>query len=102
MMMDGDGRIRTDIRLGASEALCQVELHPQVVVQRGRVESNHHSRRRQGYSLLSSPVLSVRETIEGGRPGSNRRRGDHNPECCRYTTATMERGRPDSNRRPLT
>ena len=29
----------------------------------GRVESNHHSARRQGYSLLSSPVLSVR--IEG-------------------------------------
>jgi len=26
-----------------------------------RVESNHHSTRRQGYSLLSSPMLSVRE-----------------------------------------
>lgn len=25
----------------------------------------------------------------GGRPGSNRRRGDHDPGCCRYTTATM-------------
>jgi len=24
------------------------------------VESNHHSTRRQGYSLLSSPMLSVR------------------------------------------
>lgn len=32
----------------------------------GRVESNHHSARRQGYSLLSSPVLSVR--VQGGRP----------------------------------
>jgi len=26
----------------------------------GRVESNHHSLRRRGYSALSSPVLSVR------------------------------------------
>jgi hypothetical protein len=29
----------------------------------GRVESNHHSRRQQGYSLLSSPMLGVR--VEG-------------------------------------
>ena len=36
---------------------------------RGRVESNHHSRRRQGYSLLSSPVLSVRKTIKGWPAG---------------------------------
>src|SRR3954463_7555430 len=28
----------------------------------------------------------------GGRPGSNRRREDHNLECCRYTTATMQHG----------
>jgi hypothetical protein len=28
----------------------------------GRVESNRHSTRRRGYSLLSSPVLSVRRT----------------------------------------
>jgi hypothetical protein len=43
----------------------------------GRVESNHHSRRRPGYSRLSSPVLSVRErgwpaglepTPRGSRP----------------------------------
>ena len=54
----------------------------------GRVESNHHSRGRPGYSRLSSPVLSVRK--EGGRPGSNRRRADHDRECCRYTTATMK------------
>src|SRR5262249_993970 len=35
------------------------ELHPQVD-ECGRVESNHHSRRRRGYSPLSSQMLSVR------------------------------------------
>ena len=29
----------------------------------GRVESNHHSARRRGYSPLSSPVLSVRKEV---------------------------------------
>jgi hypothetical protein len=29
----------------------------------GRVESNHHSQRRRGYSALSSPVLSVRTKV---------------------------------------
>ena len=53
----------------------------------GRVESNHHSPRRRGYSPLSSPVLSVRKR-KGGRPGSNRYREDHDLGCCRYTTAT--------------
>ena len=85
--MNGDGRSRTDIFLVASEALGRVELHPQG--QCGRVESNHHSARRQGYSLLSSPMLSVREEIKGGRPDSNRYREDHDLGCCRYTTATM-------------
>ena len=34
-------------------------------------------------------MLSVRmECKEGGRPGSNRYREDHDLECCRYTTAT--------------
>jgi hypothetical protein len=41
---------------------------------------------RRGYSLLSSPMLSVR--MKGGRPDSNRYREDHHLECCRYTTAT--------------
>src|SRR5262249_27274151 len=27
--------------------------------------------------------------MKGGRPDSNRRRADHNRECCRYTTVTM-------------
>jgi hypothetical protein len=52
----GDDRVRTDIFLVASETLGQVALHPQ----RGRVESNHYSARRRGYSLLSFPMLSVR------------------------------------------
>jgi hypothetical protein len=34
-------------------------------------------------------MLSVRVT-GGGRPDSNRYRGDHDPECCRYTTTTMK------------
>src|SRR5262249_8382183 len=41
------------------------ELHPREG-ECGRVEANHHRRRRQGYSLLSSPMLSVRE--REGRP----------------------------------
>ena len=63
------------------------------------MESNHHSQRHQGYSLGSSPVLSVRLMLgfltrreaaagaaagqggEGGRPDSNRRLGDHDPGC---------------------
>ncbi len=42
------------------------------------MESNHHSTRRQDYSLLSSPLLSVR-VRRGGRPGSNRRRRGSQP-----------------------
>ena len=44
-----------------------VELHPRGEC--GRVESNHHSARRQGYSLLSSPVLSVRMRRKGRPTG---------------------------------
>jgi hypothetical protein len=42
------------------------ELHPQRR-ECGRVESNHHSAGRPGYSRLSSPVLSVREGGVAGR-----------------------------------
>ena len=59
----GDGRSRTDIFLVASEALARLSYIPGVirsVVRCGRVESNHHSARRRGYSAVSSPVLSVR------------------------------------------
>jgi hypothetical protein len=68
----------------------------------GRVESNHHSARRRGYSPLSSPVLSVRVNW-GGRTDSNRYLRGSQPRMLRYTTATTKlvRGRPDSNRRPL-
>ena len=44
------------------------------------MESNHHSARRQGYNLLSSPLLSVRGK-EGGRPDSNRHCEAHDLEC---------------------
>ena len=42
-----------------------VELHPPAAEKArcGRVESNHHSLRRRGYSALSSPVLSVRTKV---------------------------------------
>src|SRR5436190_17265086 len=60
------------------QARCSVRLS--YIPQCGRVESNHHSARRQGYSLLSSPVLSVRvRRWKGGRPGSNRRRRGSQP-----------------------
>src|SRR5437868_1295690 len=59
--VSGNGRSRTDIFLVASEALVQLSYIPVVGKTRcGRVESNHHSTKRQGYSLLSSPMLSVR------------------------------------------
>ena len=65
------------------------------------MESNHHSLKRRVYSAGSSPVLSVR--LKKGVAGRIRTDagGDHNPGCCRYTTATMRRGRPESNRRAL-
>ena len=53
-----------------------VELHPQEE-ECGRVESNHHSTRRQGYSLLSSPLLSVRvrvaDRVRTGADGAHTR-----------------------------
>ena len=54
--------------LVASEVLFPMSFIPRW--QCGRVESNHHSRRRRGYSPLSSPLLSVRmENVHlKGRP----------------------------------
>ena len=40
-------------------------------------------------------------TWVGGRPGSNRRRGDHDPECCRYTTATKRDACDGAGHQPL-
>ena len=68
----------------------------------GRVESNHHSTRQQGYSLLSSPMLSARAEREGWPAGLEPApAGITTPGASVYTTATTKRGRPDSNRRPL-
>jgi hypothetical protein len=64
--------------LGASEVLCHLSYIPRC----GRMESNHHSARRPVYSRGSSPVAQ-RPRARGDRPGSNRRRGDHNPGCFR-------------------
>ena len=91
--MSGDGRSRTDIFLVASEALVQLSYIPLVGKTRcGRVESNHHSTRRQGYSLLSSPLLSVRE--EQGWPAGLEPApaGITTPGASVYTTATTKAG----------
>ena len=56
------------------------------------MESNHHSTRRQGYSLLSSPVLSVRTKrgVAGrARTGAS---GDHSPGCFRLHHGHHESG----------
>jgi hypothetical protein len=55
------------------------------------MESNHHSARHRVYSAGSSPLLGVRE-IWGDRPGSNRRRGDHDPGCFRLHHGHHEAG----------
>ena len=55
------------------------------------MESNHHSARQRFYGPWSSPDAQ-RSQREGGRPDSNRHRGDHDPGCCRYTTTTMKTG----------
>ena len=43
---------------------------PCLAEQCGRVESNHHSQRRRGYSAVSSPVLSVRSRRRSERRDS--------------------------------
>src|SRR5579862_7739665 len=83
----GDGRSRTDILLVASEALVRLSYIPKET-KCGRVESNHHSQRRQGYNLLSSPLLSVRarrRAADRTRTGTARLTTS---SACRYTTAT--------------
>ena len=47
------------------------------------MESNHHSTRPQGYSLLSSPMLSVREIRRVAGRARTGASGDHNPGCFR-------------------
>ena len=60
------------------QARCSVRLS--YIPQCGRVESNHHSPRRQGYSLLELAGAQRRvRRAKGGRPGSNRRRRGSQP-----------------------
>ena len=56
------------------------------------MESNHHSARRQGYSLLSSPMLSVR--MRKGWPAGLEPApaGLTTPGASIYTTATTKAG----------
>ena len=62
----GAPRARPRERRGLSVATTVAAKRPRFrdcrgeTAQCGRVESNHHSQRRRGYSALSSPVLSVR------------------------------------------
>lgn len=70
-----------------------IELH---AIECGRVESNHHSARRRGYSAVSSPVLSVRIANQGRSAGFE-------PAPAGITardaavTPRPQRGRRDSN-----
>jgi hypothetical protein len=54
----------------------------------GRVESNHHSLRRRGYSALGSPVPGIRK--KEGRPAGFEPtlRGSRPRVLARYTTVT--------------
>jgi hypothetical protein len=83
--LDGDGRSRTDIFLVASEALVRLSYIPvqSKRVQCGRVESNHHSTRRQGYSLLSSPFAPRPHGVRVAGRARTGACGDHNPGCFR-------------------
>ena len=62
-----------------------VELHP-------RVDADGWSRtttaRGDGVTGRWARRCPASAGRSGGRPDLNRRRGDHDPECCHYTTAT--------------
>jgi hypothetical protein len=59
---DGDGGSRTRSSSVQARRSATRASSPRC----GRVESNHHSARRRGYSPLSSPVLSVRRRNREG------------------------------------
>src|SRR5262245_31577076 len=61
---DWHGRARTCTCLLNREPLDRLSYVPTGC---GRVESNHHSARRRGYSAVSSPMLSVRKSPGLGR-----------------------------------
>jgi hypothetical protein len=56
------------------------------------VESNHHSARRQGYSLLSSPLLGVRKSRGWPAGLEPAPAGLTTPGASVYTTATTKAG----------
>ena len=76
------------------------ELRPPGV-QCGRVESNHHSARRRGYSPLSSPMLSVRVNLGVAERTRTDTAGLTTPDAALHHGHHELRGRPGSNRRPL-
>jgi hypothetical protein len=91
--VSGDGRSRTDIFLVASEALVQLSYIPPCGKTRcGRVESNHHSTRRQGYSLLSSPNAQRPHELRVAGRARTGASGDHNPGCFRLHHGHHESG----------
>jgi hypothetical protein len=97
----GDGGTRTHIGLVASEVLFQLSDVPGIKC--GRVESNHHSARRRGYSPLSSPGAQrphegATDRIRTGTARITTSDAAVTPRPPRWN----ERGRPDSNRRPIT
>src|SRR5947207_2018597 len=101
--VDGDGRSRTDIFLGASEALAQLSYIPLLLedeVRTGGVEPPQH----EATGLQPAELADAQRPHElrGGRPGSNRRQRGSQPRMLPSTPRPpRKRGRPDSNRRPL-
>jgi hypothetical protein len=82
----GDGRSRT--RIPSVQARCS---RPLSYVPRVKRDANEWSRttkaRGSGFTDRGAHRCSA-FAREGGRPDSNRHRGDHDPGCCRYTTTT--------------
>ena len=71
---------------------CAKRLLSRGRVECGRVESNHHSQWRRGYSALSSPMLGVRgKTRAAGRIRTDTA-GLTTPDAGRYITAARLRG----------
>jgi hypothetical protein len=56
------------------------------------VESNHHSTRRQGYSLLSSPLAQRPHELRVAGRARTGASGDHNPGCFRLHHGHHESG----------
>ena len=89
---DGDGRSRTDIFLVASEALVRLSYIPR----RKTIDADGWSRTTTAEATGLQPAELARaqrpRTTKGGRPDSNRRRGDHDPGCFRLHHGHHEAG----------